>query len=232
MRWPRESWIPLLAGLYWLLRAPEHGWLGLLLALVPGSLLLGSGAAMLLMPGDRRINHMGALGGALGVLLAVPALFAVGPLTALSLLAVSAAGFVAAGWHSLRIEPNTDEVPEPQRTLWVAAQVAVDEALLSTMLITTPLPGRRDHARVEGEVAAARELFDRAGWLEKPVDYHTTPPPLEAPTLRETRLGHIHYEHLSFPSGYEPHPQEPGRERWLSYAANRTAHAWVVLHPS
>ena len=39
------------------------------------------------------------------------------------------------------------------------------------------------------------------------------------------------FEHLSFESGYEPWPEEPGRKRWLSYAANRTAHAWVLRHP-
>jgi hypothetical protein len=40
----------------------------------------------------------------------------------------------------------------------------------------------------------------------------------------------INYEHLSFESGFEPHSDEPGRDRWLSYAANRTAHAWVLRH--
>ena len=44
------------------------------------------------------------------------------------------------------------------------------------------------------------------------------------------RVRGLDYEHLHFDSGYEPHPDEPGRERWLAYAANRTAHAWVVRH--
>jgi hypothetical protein len=38
----------------------------------------------------------------------------------------------------------------------------------------------------------------------------------------------IDYEHLSFPSEYEPREREPGRERWLGYANNRTLHAWLV----
>jgi hypothetical protein len=46
------------------------------------------------------------------------------------------------------------------------------------------------------------------------------------------RGGRRPYEHLTFESGYEPHADEPGRDRWLSYERNRTAHAWVVRHPS
>jgi len=91
-----------------------------------------------------------------------------------------------------------------------------------------PKPG--DHARIRKEIAEARELFDVRGWLEKPVDYHETPPPLDAPRIRPAGFGRLRYEHLSFESGYEPHEGEPGRERWLSYAANRTAHAWVLRH--
>jgi dienelactone hydrolase len=92
------------------------------------------------------------------------------------------------------------------------------------------LPERSDHARVQREVAEARELFESAGWLEKPADYHAWPAPLEAPALRSTRVHRIHYEQLSFESGYAPHPDEPGRGRWLSYAPNRTGHALVLRH--
>ena len=52
--------------------------------------------------------------------------------------------------------------------------------------------------------------------------YSPAPPEIMA------RVRRIEFEHLWFDSGYEPHPGEPGRERWLSYAANRTAHAWVM----
>ena len=96
-RWPREAWIPLLAGLFWLWSAPSHGLSGLLFSVVPGCLLLGSGTAMLLFPGDRRIAQFAACGGLLGVLLALPAFVFVGFGYALSVIAVSAASFLAAG---------------------------------------------------------------------------------------------------------------------------------------
>jgi hypothetical protein len=230
IRWPREAWIPLFAGVIWLWRAPEHGLTGFLFSIVPGCLLLGSGVSMLLMPGDRRIAHFGAAGGVLGLVLAIPAFAKVGFLGGCLLVAVSAAAFVAAGVHSVRLEPELEEVPEPIPSLWLAAQVAADEAMLAWMLGSVVLPGRDDHVRIEREVAAARELFDARGWLEKPASYHASPPPLERVGLRPSRTRGIDFEHLWFESGYEPHPNEPGRERWLSYAANRTAHAWVLRH--
>ena len=96
LRWPREAWFPLLAGVVWLWRAPEHGLPGFLFSIVPGCLLLGSGVSMLLMPGDRRISQFAALGGALGVVFALPAFVVVGPGAALLLVAVSVAGHRAA----------------------------------------------------------------------------------------------------------------------------------------
>jgi hypothetical protein len=56
------------------------------------------------------------------------------------------------------------------------------------------------------------------------------PPALSAPQLRRRRIRNVEYEHLSFESEYAPDAEEPGCERWLSYAPNRVAHAWMVRH--
>jgi hypothetical protein len=108
--------------------------------------------------------------------------------------------------------------------------VAADEAMLAWMLAGIALPSRDDHVRIERELSAARDLFELRGWLEKPESYHATPPPLERVALRAAQVRGIDFEHLWFESGYEPHADEPGRERWLSHAANRRAHAWVLRH--
>ena len=229
-RWTREAWIPLAAGLFWLWHAPTHGLAGFLFSVIPGCLLVGSGVSMLLMPGDRRIAEFAALGGILGVVLALPAFFVVGLLHGVLLLAVSAAAFVAGGFHAVRLEPLVAGVPAPDGSLWLATQLAWDEALLATMQLTMPLPTSTDQGRVAAEVAEAVELFGERGWLEKPTGYHLEPPELEEPILRARKVRGVAYEHLSFESGYEPHPEEPGRERWLSYKSNRIAHAWVVRH--
>ncbi len=229
-RFPKEALIPLLAGIAWLWPSASFGVLGFLGSLPPGCLLLGAGVAMALWPGDHRIDQFAAMGGVLGVLFSLPAYFTEGPGVGLWLTGVSVASFLAAGWASIRQEPHVAEVPEPIPSLKLAAKVAFDEALLSTVQITTPVPSGDAAHLVAREVLAAREMFDTRGWLEKPASYHVAPPALESVTLRPRTMRGRAFEHLSFESGYEPHPDEPGRERWLSYRANRTAHAWVVRH--
>jgi dienelactone hydrolase len=228
VRWPPEAWLPLLGGLFWLWHAPSHGVIGFLFTVLPGALLLGSGTAMLLMPGDLRISQFAALGGFLGVVFGLPAFVFEGFGYGLVLTGLAAASFVAAGAHTVRLEPHPEGVPPREDSLRVAAEVALDEALLSTMSLGVRLPSSDDLVRIRGEIEAARELFEARGWLEKPIDYHVTPPPLESVRLTPQRTRGIDFEHLSFESGYAPHEGEPGRERWLAYEKNRTAHAWVV----
>ena len=45
------------------------------------------------------------------------------------------------------------------------------------------------------------------------------------------RARFLPYRHLRFESEYEPHPDAPGRDRWLGYEPNRTGHAWLLKHP-
>jgi hypothetical protein len=225
-----EGWFPLVAGLVWLMSGIGNGGLGLVVALAPGVLLTATGAAELLFSGDRRILQFAALGGVGGVLLAVVEMMLVGIGTGLALGIVSAAAFVAAGHASLRVTPLTPRVPEAAESFMLAAKVAVDEALLSTMGVGSSLPTPEKATRIRAEIDDALSLFRDRGWLEKPESYHRNPLPLEAPRLERSRSRGIDFEHLSFESEYEPHGEEPGRERWLGYTANRTAHAWVLRH--
>jgi len=229
-RFPREAWVPLIAGLAWLWNAPGHGFIGFLFSVLPGCLLLAGGISMLLMPGDRRIAQFAGLGGALGVLLALPAFFVVGFGAGVTLVVASLAGLVAAGNHSVKVEPHIEGVPEPELTHALSLQVGLDEALLATMTLTTPLPRFGDYPRIGAEIEAAREMFDSRGWLEKPIGYHQTPPVLENPSIRSGKTRNVDYERLSFDSEYEPHEDEPGRDRWLGYGANRRGYAWVLRH--
>jgi hypothetical protein len=229
-RFPKAAWVPLLSGLSWLWIAPGHGIFFTLLTALPGSLLLGSGVAMLLVPGDRRITHFVAFGGLLGAVIALPALFAIGFWASLLLMGLSAWSFTAAGDHSLFAEPLTDGAPAPIPTIRLSAEVAADEALLASVIPFLPVPGRGDAARINAEMSAARELFEERGWFEKPASYHSLPSPLGSPTLRAAHVRGTDYEKLTFESGFEPHSDEPGRDRWLSYRANRTAGAWVLRH--
>jgi hypothetical protein len=227
-RWPREAFVPIVAGLVWLWCAASFGLVGFSFSLIPGVLLLGSGVSLLFWPGDDRITQFAALGGLLGVPLALPVFLVSGFGLGALLVGLSAASFVAAGVGAIRQEPHVPHVPTPTLDLPTAAQVGVDEALLATMVLTRSSPWGRERDRILREAEHARADFARKGWLDKPADYHRTPP-----ELTEVRTGHgrtfgIDYEEWSFESGYEPAEDEPARARWLGYRPNRTAWARVL----
>jgi dienelactone hydrolase len=229
-RWPREAWLPISAGLLWLWCAASFGVVGFLFSLLPGCLLLASGVSTLFYPGDHRIPQHTALGGLLGVPLAIPAIFVAGPLIGFALILLSAASLLAAGAIAVRQERHPEEVPTPAVGLALSAQVAADEALLATVSLAQPTPAVGDQGRIRRELREARQLFGDRGWLEKPADYHRAPPELGDARLCRARSRGLDYQRLSFESGYEPRPEEPGRDRWQSYRPNRTAHAWVLRH--
>ncbi|MGB3632588.1 MAG: YqiA/YcfP family alpha/beta fold hydrolase, partial [Rubrobacteraceae bacterium] len=107
-----------------------------------------------------------------------------------------------------------------------------DELTIGAIVWSTwPLTVGPRAERVRGEMEEAHELFADSGWLESPRGYFREPPPLENPVSLERRYPGHSFEQISFESGYEPWPGEPGRDRWLSYERNRTAHAWVLRHP-
>jgi hypothetical protein len=94
-RWEILSWIPIAVGLYWLLARNDGHWL--IWALLPGSVLLSTGVALLLMPGDPRITAYMALASVAGVGFAL-ILFVIGNVgPALVCLIGSAGCFLVAG---------------------------------------------------------------------------------------------------------------------------------------
>ena len=123
-------------------------------------------------------------------------------------------------------------VPAPSLSLWLAAGVAMDEALLAMAMTPTRFPRRADFARVSTELADARRLFSRRGWIARPVSYHRTPPPLTAEDVETTRgwaLG-LGYERITYDSGFSTRAGEPGGERWMAYEPNRRATTAIVRH--
>ena len=126
----------------------------------------------------------------------------------------------------------SDSLPAPHLSLGLAAQVAMDEALLAVAMTPSrfPLPG--DYGRVAAELAEADALFSGNGWIQDPITYHRTPPALSDRDVSRSRgwaMG-LDYERLSWSSDFEPHEREPGRERWMAFEPNRTASAVVLRH--
>ena len=125
-------------------------------------------------------------------------------------------------------------LPAPSLSLGLAAGVAMDEALLAMALTPSRFPRRADYARVSQELADARRLFSRRGWLAHPESYHRNPPPLADADV-ETRRGHgrvhgIDYEQISYQSGFSTRAGEPGGDRWMAHGPNERAYATIVRH--
>ena len=121
-------------------------------------------------------------------------------------------------------------VPHAPWSLALASKMALDELFFATELASVAVVPLREGRRIAEELAAGLELFEARGWLADPRRYHPKPPELARVRVRAGLFPGLPYRHLRFRSEYEPHPGEPGRERWLGYEPNRTAHAWLLQH--
>ncbi len=138
------------------------------------------------------------------------------------------------GWDAFRGASQWNEVPVVEPSLGIALGAMLDRSFTIVTNILTGVPSSDDVRRFNSEAAAMRVFLEENGWLKDPASYHMTPPPLTGWTSEEhsTWLGprRQRYQHVSWPSGYEPHPGEPGRDHWLSREKNRTMHAYVMEH--
>jgi hypothetical protein len=224
--------VPVLVGALWLWWDARSGLPGVLVGGLPGTLLLATGLSNLLWAGDARIFHFMSLGAISGVVLSLPAAFVLDPVAATVLLLLSVGSFVAAGYLAVGQEPVPAGVPRPRMSLGMAARAAEDEFSMCGIVLTTwPLTVGSRAMRIGRELEEALVVFEERGWLGDPAVYHRIPPPAEKVGSGDRRHSERGFEHLTFESSYEPWPEEPGRDRWLSYERNRTAHAWVLRHP-
>jgi dienelactone hydrolase len=231
LRRPPEAWALTVSGVAWLAVTGSSGALAFALGAIPGGLLVASGVGALLIWDDVRVRQYGALGAAIGAGLCLPMVFLAGGALALLLGLLSAVAFVASGAIAVREMAAVPGAPAPVTTLRCSAETAGDDALLALFDLALPQPTEAEAERHVAELAEAETLFAARGWLEKPETYHVSPPPFEAVAFQPQRWARIDFEHATCASGYEPHPEEPGRERWLGYAPTRTAHARVMRHP-
>lgn len=233
-RWLWHGLFSLAAGLIWLACGFGFGPVGLAIALVPGAFLTATGVSMLFWTGDLRIAQFMALSAIMGAILSIPgmALYTVG--LGFLLLFASLASFLASGFAVMRQASLPEGVPAPEQGPANAAKVALDESLLAYFSSTADVPtGERAHAMAE-ETSQWLDMIRDNGWDADPAAFHRTPPALEDPRLEHHRSawpGNIEYELMSFDSGYEPYPEQPGGPRWQSYANNRTAYARILRHP-
>src|SRR5437763_4037345 len=138
--------------------------------------------------------------------------------------------FYARSWSNWLKHRRSDGVPAVFPSLVLMGHAFADEAVIAGFRVMKAPSPPSALVRAELEAKAALELYGDAGFLADPASFHPQPPAIERPTARWDRTRRLRYERLSFESFYEPFDGEPGRERWLSYDANRRSRAWVLRH--
>jgi len=123
-----------------------------------------------------------------------------------------------------------NELPIVRPTIAVTRQVFHDELVLLGMRMFLPVGEAHAAERVDSEVTAALEFYRQQGWLDGPEGFFATPPALTDVAVTPVKIRRRALWRVAFDSGYQPHPGEPGRERWLSYTANRCEHALLLRH--
>jgi hypothetical protein len=121
-------------------------------------------------------------------------------------------------------------LPARKSSLALASKIVLDEIFFASELASATIVARRDHPRVIGEIEDALAFYEQQGWLEDPSGFHLDPEPLTDVMLERVTRPRLSYLHLRAPSGYQPHPGEPGRQRWIGYQPTHTLHAWLLRH--
>lgn len=142
---------------------------------------------------------------------------------------VKAGGYYARSWNAY-LGGVRSELPVARPTLALATHALRDELVLVGLLWRRPLSDPAAYEEINREVREAIDLYGRNGWLEKPQDFFPAPfAPTHVSIRSFTNRGRTH-ERLTIASGYQPHPGEPGAERWMSYAANHREYALMLRH--
>ncbi len=140
-----------------------------------------------------------------------------------------AGGFYARSWGAyLGGAPN--ELPVARPTLSLATHALRDELVLVGLLWRRPLSDPGEYEQINREVCDAVDYYGERGWLEEPQNFFTTPAAPTEVSIRSHGSGRRKHERIAFDSEYEPHPGEPGGERYRNYTGNRREYALMLRH--
>lgn len=229
-RWAVISVVPMVFGALWFVSGWTHGVVVGVLASIPGVVLCGAGASLLLWPGERHANYYLALCSSGSIVLAAALATVLGTDVALILLLGGVLCCLVAGYLALHQDSVPSEVPAPDIDLAMIAKAAVDEGILAFFVACSDIPRGAAVARERDELEQLESLSIRHGWRTAPDILHRPP---EAPTQvsvnRIMRRGRP-YSWVSFDSEYAPPECMPGAARWLEQQANGRVYARVFAH--
>jgi hypothetical protein len=137
--------------------------------------------------------------------------------------------YYAQSWRDY-VDQGPRELPIARPTIALAAHAFRDEIVLLGLRARRPVSYPEAFERINREVTAALDFYGRKGWLDDPERFFAPPPPLTDVTVRQVKNFSRSYERIAFESGYRPHYGEPGRKRWLTYAANNREYALMLRH--
>ncbi|SBS75648.1 conserved hypothetical protein [uncultured Mycobacterium sp.] len=146
----------------------------------------------------------------------------VGPFT-------KAGGYYARSWGAY-LDGGNDELPVARPTLSLATHALRDEIVLVGLRLRRPLSDAAVYERINTEVLKAIDFYGKRGWLARPEGFFAAPPAPNDVTIRSYKVRGRTHERMSFDSGYQPYPREPGRARWLSYTGNHREYAMMLRH--
>lgn len=141
-----------------------------------------------------------------------------------------ASAFYASSWHRYLTRQPGGDVPVVRPTAALATHAFRDEIVLAGFRMLRPVSDARVFALAERELIAALGLYSQVGCLATPERFFLPPPPLTEVTIGTVQTWRHTYERMSFDSGYAPHPDDPGRQRWLGYRPNSRAYVWLLRH--
>ena len=122
-------------------------------------------------------------------------------------------------------------VPALRRSAWPVAQAAADDLFVSVAYLRARAAGVPfDVDAVLAEQHNAVALLARAGIERDPSALFPTPPPVVHTRLTARRRPGLRFEHLSFPSMFEPPDGLPRAQRWRTDEGNHLAHAYLLRH--
>lgn len=228
-QWEPLAWVPIVAGLYWLLA--HHGLSWWFWALLPGSFLLASGIGLLMTPGDPRTVSLMAIGGSLGLLFVLPAWWVADFATAALAALLSLLSLMASGRSAIRRAPIHLGATPPDSSWKMDLKVALDEAILGYFVISARIPSGAAAVKTCEDALRMGEVMSTRGWAQDPDGLHPAPPAPEESFIERRRFRRHEYEVLRFDSDYAPPPDAPNAAIWRGHLDNGECQVRILRHP-